>query len=59
VTVEPGARVDGAILATNVRVGRGAYVAAGTVAGHDVCIQADTIVPPHSRIRGERAVVNT
>jgi NDP-sugar pyrophosphorylase family protein len=57
--VEAGARVDGAILASNVRVGRGAKVLSGTVAGHDACIEADAVVPPHSRIVAEPATANT
>jgi len=57
--VEAGARVDGAILANNVRVGHGANVLTGTVVGHDAQIEADVVVPPHSRIVAEPAVAQT
>ncbi len=50
VTVEAGARVCGAILASNVRVGKNAAIKAGAVIGHDVAIEPGTIVGADARL---------
>jgi NDP-sugar pyrophosphorylase family protein len=50
VVVNAGARVYDAILASNVRIGRGAVVEPGAVIGHDVEIEAGTIVEANARI---------
>ncbi|MFY9780139.1 MAG: NDP-sugar synthase [Candidatus Baltobacteraceae bacterium] len=50
VVVSGGARVYDAILASNVRVGRGAVVEPGAVIGHDVEIDAGSIVEANARI---------
>ncbi|MGH7706986.1 MAG: sugar phosphate nucleotidyltransferase [Vulcanimicrobiaceae bacterium] len=50
VVVEAGAQVDGAILASNVRVGRGARIEPGSVVGHGTIIEPSAIVPANARI---------
>lgn len=53
VSIEEHARVVGAILASNVRVGREAVVAVGAVIGHDVTIAAGVVLPDDARVSAE------
>jgi mannose-1-phosphate guanylyltransferase len=53
VVVEPGARIEGAIIASGAKIGRGAIVHPGAVIAHDVVIAAEAIVPPDARITAE------
>ncbi len=56
VVIEEGARLDGVILADDVRVGPRAQIAPGTVVGHGSQIEADSQIAVDSRIsRGEPA----
>jgi mannose-1-phosphate guanylyltransferase len=50
VVVSAGARVYDAILASNVRIGRGAVVEPGAVIGHGVEVEAGSIVEANARI---------
>lgn len=56
VTIEEGAHVEGAILATGVRVGRGARIEPGSVVGHFTEITPGEVVPRDSR-RGATAPI--
>ena len=53
VSVDDGARVVGAILASNVSVGPEAVVAVGAVIGHDVRIAAGVVLPDDARVSAE------
>jgi NDP-sugar pyrophosphorylase family protein len=53
VSIDEHARVVGAILASNVRVGREAVVAVGAVIGHDVTIAAGVVLPDDARVSAE------
>lgn len=57
VTVEPRARVVGAILASHVRVGRDAAINAGAVIGHDVHVEPGTIVDANARVAARQKPV--
>lgn len=57
VVLQPSARVVGSIIASNVRVGDGAYVQDGSVIGHDAEIERDAVVAPHSRIAARAPAV--
>jgi mannose-1-phosphate guanylyltransferase len=50
VDVEAGATISDAILATGVRVGRGAVIASGAVIGHAAKIAANSVLSPDARI---------
>ncbi len=50
VTVQRGATIEEAIIASGARVGEGAKVSRGSVLGHDVVIEAETIVPEGGRV---------
>ena len=50
VTIEEGARVEGAILASGVRIGRGAVVPQGSVIGHNTAIAPGQILERDSRV---------
>jgi mannose-1-phosphate guanylyltransferase len=50
VTVEEHARVSGAILASNVSVGREAVVTVGAVIGHEVAIAPGVVLPDDARL---------
>ncbi|MGP6156726.1 MAG: sugar phosphate nucleotidyltransferase [Vulcanimicrobiaceae bacterium] len=54
VVVSAGARVYDAILASNVRIGRGSVVEPGAVIGHGVEIEAGSIVEANARIAVEQ-----
>jgi mannose-1-phosphate guanylyltransferase len=57
VIVGPGASVEGAILASGVRVGAGAHIESGAVIGHDAVIEAGTLIKRDARIPGPAAPV--
>ena len=57
VVVEAGATVAGSIVASNVRVGRGAGVGEGAVIGHDAVIAPDVVTEPQARIRAPDTVL--
>jgi mannose-1-phosphate guanylyltransferase len=59
VVLEEGAVVTGSILASRVRIGRGAHVEPGSVIGHDVVVRAQTRVPAGSRLGGEMLLNKT
>ncbi len=50
VDVEAGATISDAILATGVRVGKGAVIASGAVVGHAAKIAANAVLSPDARI---------
>ncbi len=50
VSVDHGARVSEAIVATNVHVGREAVVEHGAVIGHDATIEPGTVLEPDARV---------
>jgi mannose-1-phosphate guanylyltransferase len=50
VSVERGATIDEAIIASGARIGAGAKVSRGSVLGHDVDIEPETIVPEGGRV---------
>jgi NDP-sugar pyrophosphorylase family protein len=50
VTVESGARVIGAILGNNVRIGTKARVENGAILADDVVVDAGAIIPPGARL---------
>jgi len=50
VAVGEDARIDGSIIASHVRIGKGATVPAGSVIGHNVTIDAGEILRPGSRV---------
>ncbi|HMD02326.1 MAG TPA: NDP-sugar synthase [Candidatus Baltobacteraceae bacterium] len=50
VVVGENARVEGAILASGVRVGKGATIGTGSVVGHAVEIDSGALIPPNSRL---------
>jgi mannose-1-phosphate guanylyltransferase len=50
VSVERGATIDEAIIASGARIGAGAKVSRGSVLGHDVVIEPETIVPEGGRV---------
>lgn len=50
VTVEPNAKIDEAIIASGARIGAGATVSVGSVLGHDVVIESNTVVPEGGRV---------
>jgi mannose-1-phosphate guanylyltransferase len=50
VTVEEGAAIDEAIIASGARVGSGAIVSPGSVIGHDAVIEPGTVLPEGARI---------
>ncbi len=52
VVVSEGASIDGAILASGVRVGRDAHIAHGAVIGHDAVVDSSARIPPDARITG-------
>jgi mannose-1-phosphate guanylyltransferase len=54
VAVEPGARIDWAIVASRARVGAGARVEHGAVIGHDALIPAGSVVEQNARVAAER-----
>ncbi|GAC1595142.1 MAG: hypothetical protein NVS3B28_26290 [Candidatus Velthaea sp.] len=54
VMVEPGARLEWAIVASRARVGAGAKVARGAVIGHDAHVAPGAIVEENARIAVER-----
>jgi mannose-1-phosphate guanylyltransferase len=53
VTIEPGARVDGAVIASGAKVGRGAVIQPGAVIGHQAIIPPEAIVPSDARVTAE------
>ena len=53
VSIDEHAQVFGAILASNVSVGREAVVAVGAVIGHDVTIGAGVVLPDDARVSAE------
>jgi ADP-glucose pyrophosphorylase len=53
VTVEAGACIDDAIVASRVRVGAGATIGARSVIGHDVTISPGSHVADDSRLVAE------
>lgn len=53
VCVDDRARVVGAILASNVSIGREAVVAVGAVIGHDVTIAPGVVLPDDARVSAE------
>jgi mannose-1-phosphate guanylyltransferase len=57
VVVEEGARIEGAIVASGVRIGAGAVVHSGAVIGHDAVIAPQAIVPPDARITAENSIL--
>jgi mannose-1-phosphate guanylyltransferase len=57
VIVGPGASIEGAILASGVRVGAGAHIESGAVIGHDAVIEAGTLIKRDARIPGPAAPV--
>ncbi len=50
VTVEEGAAIEEAIVASGVRVGAGAVVSRGSVIGHDAHIEPGTVLPEGARV---------
>jgi mannose-1-phosphate guanylyltransferase len=57
VVVGPGASIEGAILASGVRVGAGAHIETGAVIGHEAVIEAGTLIKRDARIPGPTAPV--
>ncbi len=53
VSIDEHARVVGAILASNVSVGREAVVPVGSVIGHDVTIATGVVLPDDARVSAE------
>ena len=53
VSIDEHARVVGAVLASNVSVGREAVVPVGSVIGHDVTIAAGVVLPDDARVAAE------
>jgi len=50
VIIESDSHIEGAILASGVRVGSGAHIATGTVIGHDAIIESSARIPADARI---------
>jgi mannose-1-phosphate guanylyltransferase len=50
VTVEDGALIEEAIVASGTRIGSGATINRGSVLGHDVVVEAGTVVPEGGRV---------
>jgi NDP-sugar pyrophosphorylase family protein len=53
VTAEAGSQIEGAIIASDARIGRGATIYPGSVIGHNTIIAPETVVPPDARITAE------
>lgn len=53
VIIDTDVSIEGAILASGVRVGRGAHVASGSVVGHDATIESSARIPEDARITAE------
>jgi mannose-1-phosphate guanylyltransferase len=54
VTVESGARLEWAIVASRARIGTGAHIGKGAVIGHDAQIPAGSTVEENARVAFER-----
>jgi len=56
VKLEEGAIVEGSIIASNSVIGREARVLEGSVIGHDVTVEAGTVLEPGSRVGGKASI---